>query len=97
MLVSLLAAHLTSEVAIILLFKHAAVLCLSEIPAKSALTQAESNFQKAKIASQIKNHFTASYQEYSIEHITNFLINTNIGLFGYAFLQIMADITFQAV
>jgi len=66
------------RLASILIFKHAAVLCLSGIPAKLALTQAESDYQKANIASKIEEHFVASYQDYSSEQSIDFLIKTRI-------------------
>ncbi|KAN0141007.1 hypothetical protein V8E53_001451 [Lactarius tabidus] len=67
--------------AMILIFKHAATLSLSGIPVDLALTQAESDCCKAKIASKVEKQFTASYQEYSIiEQFINFLRDTNIGL-----------------
>ena len=75
---------LTFEVAIILIFKHAALLCLSGTAAKRALTQAESDFQKANIMSRVQEHFTASYEEYTIEQVEGFLMNTDIGLSTFA-------------
>jgi len=68
------------RLAIILIFKQAALLCLSGIPGKLALTQAESDFQKANIVSKIEECFTASYQEYTIEDFVSFLVKTNIAI-----------------
>ena len=79
LLLSLLITYLTFQVAIILIFKHAANLCLSGISAKLALTQAESKYHQANISSKIEEHFTASYEEYSAEQVISFLMNTNIG------------------
>ena len=87
---------LTFEVAIILIFKHAAALCLSGISAKLALTQAESDYQKANIASKIEGRFTASYEDYSIEQFIAFLMDTNIGLLTLASTKTMADTAFRA-
>ena len=79
------------EVAIILILKHAAVLCLSGISAKLAVTQAESGFQKANTMSKIREHFTGSYQEYTIEQFIDFLRDTSIGLSSLASMKIIAD------
>ena len=76
----LLIVHLTFELAIILIFKHAATLCISGIPGELALTQAESDYQKANFASKIEEHFTASYQEYTIKQFVEFIMGTDIGL-----------------
>jgi hypothetical protein len=77
--------HLTLEVGIILIFKHAALLCLSGIPTKLALTQAESDYQKSNVASQFEEHL-APYQDYSFEQSIGFLINTHIGLSSFVFV-----------
>ena len=77
---SLFIAFLTFEVAIILILKHAAVLHLSGRSAKKALTQAESNFQKANIMSKIQEHFTASHTKYTIDQMVEFLMDTDIGM-----------------
>jgi len=71
------------RLAIILIFKHAAVLALSGIRANLALTQAESDYRKAKIGSKIEEHFTAPYSEYTVEQLINFLKNTNIGVVSH--------------
>lgn len=83
--------YLTFEVAIILIFKHAANLCLSGISAKLAITQVESDYREANIASKIEEHFTASFQEYSIEQFVSFLMNTSIGLLSLVPTLIIAD------
>ena len=77
---SLFITYLIFEVAIILILKHAAPLCLSGVSAKLALTQAESDFQKANTMSKIEEHFTASYQEYTIKQFVEFLMDTDISL-----------------
>ncbi|KAN0129493.1 hypothetical protein V8E53_012675 [Lactarius tabidus] len=71
-------SFLFSFSSIILICKHATILCFSGSTAQLALTQAESNYQKANIASKIEEHFTLSYQEYSMEQFIGFLMNTNI-------------------
>ena len=93
---SLLITYLTFQVAIILIFKHAATLCLSGISAELALTQAELNYHQANIASKIQEHFTASYEEYSTEQFIGFLMDTNIGLSSLASIKIIADAFFQS-
>ena len=87
---------MTLEVAIILICKHAALLSLLGISTKLALTQAESDYQNANIASTIEDHLVASTQDYSIENSVDFLIKTHIGLSSLAStkIQTVADTTF---
>ena len=87
--------YLTFQEAIILIFKHAAFLCLSGISAKLALTQAESNYHQANIASKIQEHFTASCEEYSSDQFIGFLMDTNIGLSSFTSLKILTDAVFR--
>ena len=94
---SLFITFITFQLAIILIFKHAAILCLSGISAKLAVTQAESIYHQAKIASKIQNHFTASYEAYSTEQIIAFLMDTNIGLSSLAFIKIRVDAAFRFI
>ena len=91
---SFLITYLTFQVAIILIFKHAAILCLSGMSAKLALTQAELNYHQADIASKIQEHFTASYEEYSTKQFISFLMDTNIGFSSLASVKIIADAVF---
>ena len=88
---------MTFQIAIILIFKHAAILCLSGISAELAITQAESKYHQANIASKIQEHFTASYEEYSTEQFIGFLMNTNIGLSSLVFMKIIADAIFRVI
>ena len=85
------------RVAIILILKHAAVLCLSGISAKSAVTQAESSFWKANIMSQIGGHFTGSYQEYPVRQFIDLLRDTNIGSSSLASLKIIVDSAYSDI
>ncbi|KAH8988594.1 hypothetical protein EDB92DRAFT_1871432 [Lactarius akahatsu] len=64
------------RLAIILIFKHAAVLCLSGILAELALTQAESACQRANILSTIGEHFPSPFN--TDEQYIGFLLDTNI-------------------
>lgn len=86
-------AYVTLQTALILIFKHAAILCLSGSSTKLALTQAESNYWNANIALKIQEHFTASYQQYSTEQFISFLMDTNIGLLSLTSTTIIAHIT----
>ena len=70
------------------------MLCLSGMSAKLALTQAESNYHQANIASKIQEHFTACYEEYSTEQFIDFLMDTNIGLSSLTSVKIVADAVF---
>ena len=57
--------------AVILIFKHANFLKLSNLSAKSALTQAEMDFWGSKIDLKIQEHFVASSHENSVENTMN--------------------------
>ena len=70
---------------------------MSGVSAELAVTQAESNYHQANIASKIQKHFTASYEEYSTEQIVDFLMNTNIGLLSLASIKIIADAAFRVI
>ena len=89
--------YLIFQKALILIFKHAAILCLSGISSKLALTQAESNYHQAKIASKIQDYFTASYEEYSSEQSIGFLMDTNIGVTSFTFLKLIAEAVFRVI
>ena len=86
---SLLITFVTFQLAIILILKHAAILCLSGISAELAVTQAETKYHKAKIASKIKKHFTEPYKEYSTEQFIGFLMDAKIGLSSLASMNII--------
>lgn len=68
--------HLTFVKGVIILFKHATFLRLSNFSPKSALTHAELDYQKAKIDLKIKEHL-----EGSVEEAANFIMSTNISVF----------------
>jgi hypothetical protein len=87
---------LTVEVAIILMLKHAASLCLSGISARRAIAQAESSFQNANAASRIEEHFTGSYEEYTIEQLVQFIVDNNIGLSSFISTHIIAYLALKA-
>ena len=93
----LLLIYLTFHVAIILIFKQAAILCLSGISAGLAVTQAESSYHQANVASKIQEHFTASYDAYSTEQFISFLMNTNIGLLSLVPIKIITDTIFRVI
>ena len=87
------------EVAIILIFKRTALLCISGFPIQLALSQADSEYRNANIASIIEDHLMASNQDYSIRQSIDFLINANIGLSSLASTKIktIADACFRAI
>ncbi|KAF8260844.1 hypothetical protein EI94DRAFT_1705997 [Lactarius quietus] len=80
----------TFGVAIILILKHAASLCLSGLSPRMALTQADSDFRKANMAIKIEEYFTGSYHEYTIKQFVDFLTATDIGLSHFASTRIIA-------
>ena len=87
---------LTFKVAIILILKHAASLCLSGTSARLAITQAESSFQNANVATKIEEHFTGLYKEHTIQQFVHFIENTNFGLSGFTSTEIMAYFALKA-
>ena len=93
----LLLTYLTFCVAIILIFKHAAILCLSDISVSLALKQAVSNYHQANILSKIQEHFPASYEEYSTEQFIGFIMDTNFGLSSLASIRIISDAIFRVI
>ena len=97
LLLTLLMMSVTFQLAIILIFKHAAILTLSGISAELAVTQAESKYHQARIASKIQEHFTASYEEYSTEQFISFLMDTDIGLSSLASIKFIADAAFRVI
>jgi len=66
------------KLAIVLIFKHAALSSLSGTPAYTAITQAEAAFQNANTMSKIQEHFTATHEDYTIQEVMSFLLNTDI-------------------
>jgi hypothetical protein len=68
----------------VLIFKHAAHLSLSGTPAYAALTQAEAAFQSANMMSKIQEKFPPADQDYTMQQILTFLLNTDISLSIFA-------------
>ncbi|KAH9018571.1 hypothetical protein EDB84DRAFT_1581506 [Lactarius hengduanensis] len=64
--------------AVILIFKHATFLRLSNMTSKSALIRAELDYRDANIDSSIQKYLTASSQEHSVELFAAFIIATDI-------------------
>ena len=71
--------YLTFEQALVLIFKHATVLRLSNSQ-ELALTNAELDYQKANIDVAIQKHLLAYAPEHSIEQFASFIMGTDIGL-----------------
>ena len=86
--------NLTGQVALILIFKHAAVPCLSGVSPKLALTQAEADFQQTNIASKIEEQFSEPDEKYTRDQFLSFLLSTNIGLLSLATAKIISDRSF---
>ena len=75
-------AYLTVVKAVIIILKHATLLCLSNfLSSSSALTQAEKNYQEANINLNIQEYLDASPQEHSIELYAGFIMTAHLGLF----------------
>jgi hypothetical protein len=59
---------------------------------KSALADAELNYQRANIDVTIQQHLTACAAEQSVEQFVGFIMSTNIGLF--IFLPFVTSISY---
>ena len=66
--------------AVIFILKHATFLHLSNPSQKSALTQAEKDYQAANIDMKIQEFLTPSSQELSVEKLVQFIMANDIGL-----------------
>ena len=73
--------------AVILIFKHATFLRLSNSLEESALTHAEMHFWASKIDLKIQEHLVASSHKYTVEQFADFIMGTDIGLFIPALLR----------
>ena len=67
-------------VAIIIILKRATTLHLSGLYARSALNQAELDYQKLNIGLKIAQHFIAPHQEYCVQDFVNFIMSVFVGL-----------------
>jgi hypothetical protein len=65
--------------AVIIILMHATTLLHPGFTVKSALTQAELDFQKLDIGLKIAQHFTAP-QGYSIQDFLDFIMGVSVGL-----------------
>jgi hypothetical protein len=72
--------YLTFVKAVIIILKHASFLLLSNLSAKSALTQAEIDYQAENTALKIQQFLTESPQEHTVEHFAQFIMENDIGL-----------------
>ncbi|KAH9035848.1 hypothetical protein EDB84DRAFT_1207001 [Lactarius hengduanensis] len=73
--------YLTFLEAVILIFKHATFLRLSNLMSKSALTRAELDYGDANTDLNIRQYLLASSQEHSVELFSTFIMATDIGSF----------------
>ena len=75
-------AYLTVIKAVILILKHATLLCLSNfLTPSSALTQVEKKYREANIDLNIQEYLDASPQEHSIKLHARFIMAAHLGLF----------------
>jgi hypothetical protein len=72
---------LTFIKAVIIILKHASFLLLSNLSAKSALTQAEIDYRAGNTALKIQQFLTGSPQEHTVGHFSQFIMANDIGLF----------------
>lgn len=67
--------------AIILILKHATFLRLSNMStAETALTQAELDYQEAKMDLKVQQHLTTSSPEHAAELSAGFILTSDFGL-----------------
>ena len=83
--------------AVILIFKHATFLHLSNSSAESALTYAEKDFWASKIDLKIQEHLVASSHNNSVEQFAHFIMATDIGLFILASVKIISHQAFTSI
>ena len=81
--------YLTFEKAVILIWKHATFLRLSNLP-KAALTCAELDYQKANINVAIHQHLMA-HGQHPVELFVDFIMGTDIGLFILPSVTCLSD------
>jgi len=90
-IIILLYLTLTPTQALILILKHATLQQQhSNQPYILALTQAEKEYQHAKMDLKIQQHLAESSQDQPLKIYVNFIMATNIGLLTFAFV---VDIT----
>src|SRR6266704_599994 len=65
--------------AIIMIFKHATPLCGSGSLLKSALAQAELDYQNSDVGLQVAQYFTAAPQHYSVQQFVDFIMGAHVG------------------
>ena len=83
--------------AVILIFKHATFLHLSDLSAESALTHAEMDYWLSKIDLKIQEHLVASSYKGSVEQFAHFIMATDIGLFILAPVKIISHQAFTSI
>ena len=83
--------------AVILIFKHATFLRLSNLSAESALTYAEMDYWASKIDLKIQEYLMASSHENSVDQFADFIMATDIGLFIFAFVKIISHQAFTSI
>ena len=71
--------YLTFEEAVILILKHATALQASNLSAKSALAQAEQDYQEANIDFKIQEYIMAFSQEPTVQQSAAFVMAIDIG------------------
>ena len=83
--------------AVIIIFKHATFLKLSNLSVESALTQAEMNFSASKIDLKIQEYLVATLHENSVQQFADFIMAADIGLFILASVEINSHQAFTSI
>ena len=82
--------YLTFVEAVIMIFKHATFLRLSNLSPESAVTHAEMDYCAGNMKLKIQQFLAASSQEHSIEQFASFIKANNISLFICAPVEIIS-------
>jgi hypothetical protein len=63
--------------------KHATTLRASGFSSDSALAQADLDYQKLNIGSQVASHFTAPFEQYSVQEFIDFIMDAQVCFLTY--------------
>jgi hypothetical protein len=83
--------YLTFLEAVVLILKHATFLCPSKT-SKSALAQADLDYQMANIDLKVQEHLKAYSPGDTVEQFSGFIMAAEIGGFVLLYVTMMSDI-----
>jgi hypothetical protein len=73
------------------------LLCVHDSSSKSALAQAELDYQKSNIDSQIAIYFAAPPQQYSIQQFVDFIMGAHVCLSIHTSIKRMSNIAYSSL